>query len=202
MNVDEQAVPSDRATRRGGRRRTLIAVGAFTTIVVGGGLLATVGTAAAATPAQAACTDGPWSVAGASVEGAPAGFDPGDAGRTYVWHDATGWHLRTTDARPGAHHYSGTIAASPDAQFVDVAKVKFDKGDSLWVDGHHVLHYAFTTYRGVDGLNFRVTACQADHSQEHLVFALHKDGTTDQPADIDLGAHRDHPSADPFVATR
>lgn len=201
MNVDEQAVSSDRAARRRGRRRMLIAAGGVTAIVAGGGVLAMAGTAAAATP-TAACADGPWSVARASIEGAPAGFDPGDAGRTYVWHDSAGWHLRTTDAEPGPHHYSGTIAASPDAQFVDVATVKLDPGDSLRVDGRHVLHYSFTTFEGIDGLNFRVTACEADHSRERLAFALHKEGATDQPADVDLGAHRDHPATDPFVATR
>lgn len=32
--------------------------------------------------------------------------------------------------------------------------------------------------------------------------ALPEDGVMDQPADVDLGAHRAHPGADPFVATR
>jgi hypothetical protein len=116
--------------------------------------LTTVGVANA-TPAVAAmstaadmhrCDDGPWKVADASVEGAPAGFEAGEIGRTYVWHDGGGWHPRTTDARPGPHHYSGTIITSPGAKFVDVAKVRLEPGDVLFVHDHQVLHYAFTTF--------------------------------------------------------
>lgn len=59
-----------------------------------------------------------------------------------------------------------TIAASSDAQFDDEAEVRPDPGDSLRVEGHHVLHDAFTTYRGILGLDFRVTACESGHSQE------------------------------------
>lgn len=148
------------------------------------------------------CDDGKWTGAGASVQGRPHGFDAGDLGRTYVWHDATGWHLRTTDATSGPHHYSGTITASPGAHFSDVDKVRLDQGDHLYVDDHNVLHYDFTTYEGIDGVNFRVTACDGDREHETLGFFLQKQGTDDNPVMIDLGHDDHHPSSDPFTVTR
>lgn len=213
--IIDQPLPSPRkrSPRWRGRCRPLI-VGAASTGVAAVAALATAGVAdAAPSPATVAptaastswahpCDDGPWRVAGASVEGSPAGFDAGDVGRTYLWHDGDGWHLRTTDARPGPHHYSGTITTSPGASFVDVGKVKLDPGDVLSVDDQHVLHYAFTTYQGIDGVNFRVSACDGDRNHERLTFALRKEGHDDDPGLVDLGAHRAHPGADPFVAHR
>ena len=165
-------------------------------------MLATTGIADAATPvaAPAACTDGPWQVSGASVEGAPAGFSAGEPGRTYVWHDGAGWHLRTTDVDAAAHHYTGTVTPSPGASIVDVGAVTLEPGDRFTVDPHGVLHYSFTTHRGIDGVNFRVSSCSGGPG-ESLGFALQRNGVA-APADIDLGAHRTHPAADPFTAHR
>jgi hypothetical protein len=148
------------------------------------------------------CDDGSWTGAGTSVQGRPAGFDAGDAGRTYVWHDTRGWHLRTTDATAGPHHYSGTIATSTGAHFSDVDKVHLDPGDQLYVDDHNVLHYSFTTYQGIDGINFRVTACDGDREHETLGFFLQKDTHNDTPANVDLGRDAHHPSSDPFTVSR
>ncbi len=219
MIIYDQPVPPSHAPahRRAGRRRRLL-VGLATTGLAAAAASTMVGVAnaAPATPAASStaamsvlaadgthrCDDGPWKVADASVEGAPAGFDAGDIGRTYVWHDGGGWHLRTTDARPGPHHYSGTITTSPGAKFVDVATVRLEPGDVLFVDDHQVLHYAFTTFDAIDGVNFRVTACDGDRNHEQLTFALHKNDHGDDPNLIDLGVHRTHPGTDPFTAHR
>ncbi|MBA3907143.1 MAG: hypothetical protein H0X35_10745 [Pseudonocardiales bacterium] len=204
----------DRALRRRGRRRMMLVGAAMTGVtaaaaIVGvanaGPAVLTVSDAMASTSSvewAPRCGDGPWRVAGASVEGAPAGFDAGDVGRTYIGHDGAGWHLRTTDARPGPHHYSGTITASPGASFADVDKVRLDPGDVLFVDDRRVLHYAFTTFDGIDGVNFRVSACDGDRTHERLTFALQKNGVRDDPGLIDVGANHTHPVADPFVARR
>jgi hypothetical protein len=162
-------------------------------VAVATGLLTLTGTAAADT---GGCTDGPWQVAGASVEGRPPNLDAGDLGRTYLWHDGDGWHLRTTDIHPDAHQYTGTVVASPGARFVDVHPVRLDPADRLWVDDHQVLHYSFVTHAGIDGIDFRVTGCDAS-----LAFRLRKNGRVG-PDLVDLGAERDHPRSDPFVATR
>lgn len=149
------------------------------------------------------CDDGAWrGPDGIGVEGRPAGLDPGDRGAAYVWHDGDGWHLRTTDATNTAHHYSGTIAVSPGARVVDVRRLRLESNDHVWVDDHQVLHYDFTTYRGTDGFDFRVTAC--DHSREHesLRFSMDYDGHEDDPARIDLGAQKQHPRSATFTVTR
>lgn len=166
--------------------------------------LASAHTGGTGTPATMphVCDDGKWTGAGVSVQGRPAGFDAGDIGHTYVWHDGTGWHLRTTDAADGPHHYSGTITASPGVHFSDVAKVRFEPDDHLYVDDHDVLHYDFTTYEGIDGINFRVSACDGDRAHETLGFFLQKQGTDDNPAAIDLGRDDHHPASDPFTVTR
>jgi hypothetical protein len=183
------------------KRSTVIGLAAAGVVLVATATLAMTGVAAAspATPTAAAC-DGPgWQVAGASVDGAPAGFDAGDAGRTYLWHD-DGWHLRTTDITSAAHLYTGTITASPGATFVDVQKVRLDPADRLWVDDHQILHYAFVTHAAIDGIDFHVAGC-TDPKQQKLTFEVRKNGTGD-PALVDLGHTKDHPAAVPFVATR
>lgn len=219
MIIEDQPVPSPdtHAPGRRGRRRSLL-VGAAATGLAAAAALTTVGVANAAPTAPAAssaaaisavpaaqlhrCDDGPWKVADASVEGAPAGFAAGDIGRTYLWHDGGGWHLRTTDARPGPHHYSGTITTSPGAKFADVDKVRLEPGNVLFVDNHQVLHYAFTTFDAIDGVNFRVTACDGVRNHEQLIFSVQKNSHGDDPALIDLGEHRTHPGTDPFTAHR
>lgn len=194
----QNSSPEPATPRR--RHRRVIGLAAAGAVLACAASLAMTGMAAAAPANPSSACDGPgWRVAGASVDGAPAGFDAGDAGRTYLWHD-DGWHLRTTDANNAAHLYTGTISASPGATFVDVHKIRLDPADHLWVDDHHVLHYSFVTHAGIDGIDFHVAGC-SDPNQQKLTFELRKNGAGD-PALIDLGHNKDHPAADPFTATR
>ncbi|MBV9921993.1 MAG: hypothetical protein JOY78_14225 [Pseudonocardia sp.] len=182
------------------RHRRVIGLAAAGAALAGAASLALTGAAAAAPVTSTAVCDGPgWQVTSASIDGAPAGLDAGDLGRTYLWHDE-GWHLRTTDINNSPHHYTGTISASPGATFLDVHKIRLDPADHLWVDDHQLLHYSFVTHAGIDGIDFRIAGC--DHSeQQKLTFELRKNGAGD-PSLIDLGHSKDHPATDPFVATR
>ena len=149
------------------------------------------------------CDDGRWhGPDGINVEGRPDHFDAGDSGAAYLWHDATGWHLRTTDAAEGAHHYTGTIAASPGASFSDLRPVRNERDDHLWVSGGHLLHYDFTTYRGVDGFDFRITACAGDRQHEALRFTMDYNGREQDTARIKLGDRKQHPPAATFTVAR
>jgi len=92
----------------------LIGLSAITT-----GLLAPATTSAATTsPAGATatttttCTDGRWP---ASVQGVPTLFHAGAAAGDYIWHDATGWHLRVTHRGTGRVVFSGRIVSSAGA---------------------------------------------------------------------------------------
>jgi hypothetical protein len=152
--------------------------------------------------AAPACDDGAWHAAdGVSVEGRPS-FDAGDSGAAYVWHDANGWHVRTTDATRGAHHYTGSISASPGAAFVGVRPVRNERDDHVWVTGDNVLHYDLTTYRGVDGFDFRVTACAHDRDHEALRFSMDYNGREQDTARLKLGEHKQHPDSARFTVWR
>jgi hypothetical protein len=151
------------------------------------------------------CRDGRWvGPDGISIEGRPDSFDAGDAGAVYLWHDGRGWHLRTTDKAPGAHHYSGTVTVSPGARFTAFAPVRNEKDDRVWVTGDNVLHYTLTTYKGIDGLNFRVSAClpAAEVKNEALRFSMDYNGHEDDPARIALGDSKRHPDAATFEVRR
>jgi hypothetical protein len=149
------------------------------------------------------CADGRWiGPDGISLEGRPDRIDAGDRGAVYLWHDASGWHLRTTDSSPGAHHYSGSVAASAGARFTYFAPVRLEKDDHVWVTGDNVLHYSLTTYRGVDGVNFRVSACGFDRSRESLRFSMDYNGHEDDPSRIDLGDSKRHPDSATFTVSR
>src|SRR5262249_21104337 len=71
--------------------------------------------AAPARQASEACDAGRWTGA-VNPEGRPDGFDAGDAGAVYVWHDGDGWHIRATDKRATDHHYPTTIPPSQNSR--------------------------------------------------------------------------------------
>jgi hypothetical protein len=149
------------------------------------------------------CADGRWvGPDGISLEGMPDRFDPGDRGAVYLWHDASGWHLRTTDATPGPHLYTGTIAASAGVRFTYFAPVRLERDDHVWVTGDNVLHYSLKTYRGVDGFNFRVSACGLDRSHETLGFSMDYNGHEDDASRINLGDSKRHPDSATFKVSR
>jgi hypothetical protein len=162
-------------------------------------------TSTAPATASADCRDGLWvGPDGISVQGRPDSFDAGDNGAVYLWHDTDGWHIRTTDKAPGAHHYSGTVTASPGARFTNFAPVRNEKDDHVWITGDNVLHYTLTTYRGIDGLNFRVSAClpAAEVFNEALRFSMDYNGHEDDPGRIALGDSKRHPDAATFEVRR
>ena len=155
---------------------------------------------AIATPAPAmtltgaqVCGDGPWiGPNGIDVNGQPT-FDPGDAGAAYIWHDGSGWHLRTTDVVNSPHHYTGTITVSPDAAVTYLQTVKTDPGDSVWLTNGRVIHYDLTTYSGVDGIDFGVSSCAGSKAHEALEFDLAYNGQNQDVQRIKLGPGRQHP---------
>jgi hypothetical protein len=101
-------------------------------------------------PAAAPCDEGRWP---ATVQGKPGSFVQGGRAGYYVWHDARGWHLRTTTPQRSPHPFTGTIVSSGDIKVVHQYK---DEGrDSVTVNGNR-LTFSFVTYNGVDGIDFKV----------------------------------------------
>jgi hypothetical protein len=149
------------------------------------------------------CDDGDWrGPAGVNVDGRPDNLDAGDRGAVYAWHSADGWRIRTTDVTNTAHHYTGTVALSRDARFTSFAPVRLEHDDRVWVDGNNVLHYDFTTFRGVDGVNFTVSACDGARQHETMLFTMDINGHEDDPSRIDLGDMKQHPPFATFTVTR
>jgi hypothetical protein len=158
--------------------------------------------ATAPAPQPMRCPDGRWiGPAGINVEGQPP-FDAGDSGAAYIWHDGSGWHLRTTDAVNTAHHYTGTIAVSGDASVVTLQPLQLERSDHVWRTNDNVIHYDFTTYTGVDGLNFTVSSCDPNHRNETLHFHLVYNGSTQDPARVKLGPNKQHPPSADFIVQR
>jgi hypothetical protein len=149
------------------------------------------------------CDDGAWrGPDGVNVEGRPDGLDAGDRGEVYLWHGTDGWHLRTTDISDAAHHYTGTVALSAGATFTSFAPVRLEHGDRVWVDGSNTLHYDFTTFNGIDGVNFTVSACDGARQHEVMAFSMDVNGHEDDASRIALGDAGQHPSTATFAVTR
>ena len=166
--------------------------------------------ASAAAPASTApapspprCDDGRWvGPGGINVEGQPNGFDAGDRGAVYLWHSSDGWHIRTTDVANTAHHYTGTVALSAGARFTSFSTVQLERTDRVWVDGDNILHYDFTTYDHIDGVNFTVSACDGAREHEAIHFNMDYNGHEDDPSRIALGDTKQHPASANFAVTR
>src|SRR5215472_10313927 len=144
--------------------------------------------AAAVASSNTECDAGAWRADDISVEGAPDGFDAGDHGATFIWHDGAGWHLRTTDKTDSRHVYSGRIVLST-GSFRNVEGVQLEQDDHYRVDGR-TLYYRFVTYNAIDGLDFRVGDC-APGARQALAFHLRYEGQLDKTRVIvgDQGKH-------------
>jgi hypothetical protein len=148
-----------------------------------------------------ACAAAPW-VGSLDPEGRPTGFDAGDVGAVYIWHDRLGWHLRATDMRPTDHHYTGTVALSPGASFLGLRPVRDERDDRVWVDGSNVLHYDFHTYASIDGVDFLVSCpIEGRGVREQLLFRTEYDGQP-VPDRVRIGAAKAIPRTATFGFVR
>ena len=151
-------------------------------------------TTSAPTPTaqQAACDRGPW---GLRVEGAPKDFSAGDRGGDYLWHDATGFHLRVTHKNDNRIVYTGDIV-SPTPMRID--PVKLEKGDVAQLSAdHRTLTFAFADYGHIDGVDFH-TDCAPNITVTDL-----NAGNNRLPTDrVYLGRYELNPANIPFTVHR
>ncbi len=150
----------------------------------------------AATPAATdgasatACTGGAWP---ATVQGAPA-VHAGSAAGDYLWHDATGWHLRVTHANSLKVGFSGTIRANKP---LTVRGYKLETGDTFTVSADRLsVTYRFANDGGLDGLDF-TTACAT-----RLSVGARMNGALLPVCRIWIGRAGRHPLQNPFVILR
>jgi len=147
---------------------------------------------AAVSPSAAACDRAPWAD---RVQGTPTNFTAGSRGGDYLWHNATGFHLRVTHKNDNRVVYTGEIT-SPTPLRID--PVKLEKGDYVHLSAtHKTITFAFVDYGHIDGVNFH-TDCAAYLTVSHL-----NAGNLRLPADrVYLGAHEVHPAKVPFTLHR
>jgi len=109
--------------------------------------------ATATTVTTPTCDEGRWP---ASVQGVPTNLVAGARGGDYLWHDATGWHLRVTHQGTTAVRFSGTITAN---EPLAVVGVRLERGDTFSLSpDHRTVTYRFINHGRIDGLDIR-TAC-------------------------------------------
>ena len=150
----------------------------------------TAATAPTAT-AAAVCQDGRWP---ASVQGVPTLFHAGAAAGDYIWHDATGWHLRVTHRGTGRVVFSGRIVSSAPMR---AAPVRLEGGDLFALSADRLtLTYRFINHGAVDGVNFQ-TACA-----RRLTFSGSMAGVKLPISRIWIGRANHHPLQNPFSVTR
>ena len=131
----------------------------------------------------------------APVQGTPHDFAAGARGGDYLWHDASGFHLRVTHRGDHRAVYTGVITASAPMR---IDPVKLEKGDVAKLSAdHRTLTFAFADYGRIDGVNFHT-----DCASSLRVDRLHV-GNANLPSDrVYLGAYRTHPKAIPFTVHR
>jgi len=147
--------------------------------------------AADTTTTSAACTEAGWPT---TAQGRPLTFRSGARAGDYVWHDATGWHLRVT--KPGylRRFFTGKIVS--DAELT-VAPYHLESGDTWTLSADKkTLTYRFATRGNIDGLDFHA-ACAS-----RLWVRGSMSGVALPVGRIWIGRAGHHPLQNPFVIRR
>lgn len=137
-----------------------------------------------------ACPGGAWPT---FVQGAPA-FRAGSPAGDYLWHDATGWHLRVTHASTSRVVFSGTIRANKPIH-VTAARLEAEDRFTVSADGLSVT-YRFVNHGGLDGIDF-TTECAT-----RIGVAGRLNGSLLPVRRIWIGHAGRHPLQNPFVIYR
>jgi hypothetical protein len=131
----------------------------------------------------------------AEVQGRPDGFEAGDAGGVYMWHDADGWHLRVTHRQDDKAVFRGQIVTRGTVR--DVHAVRDEAGDKVRTGGKaHVIRFSFANHGQVDGLDFHTTCAPA------LRLELGAGGKHLPASRVFLGHAAVHPDSNPYTIRR
>jgi hypothetical protein len=163
-------------------------------LLLGGVALAVPAVASASSPSStaAACDRAPWEVA---VQGAPKGFGAGSPSGDYLWHDASGFHLRVTHARRDQRVYSGTIRSSAPMR---IEPVRLEGGDTLTLSrDRRTIVFVFANHGFVDGVNFHTDCAKA-----LTMSRLHVGNSNLDRSRVYLGHTKAHPPRVPFTVHR
>ena len=128
------------------------------------------------------------------VRGAPARFEAGLPRGYWVWHDATGWHLRVTHATNQELVFAGTVTAT---RPLTATRVRDERHDVVALSAdHRTAAFRFTNYGAVDGVDL------VAHCAGRVSFSLWVDGHRIATDRIMLGRTQSHPARNPFSVVR
>ena len=112
----------------------------------------------------------------------------------YLWHDASGWHLRVTHPTSSRVVFRGVITSSSPVTF---QRVRDEKHDLVTLSSDkRTLVFRFVNHGGIDGVDF-TDSCAATTK-----FALSRGRHLLGRNHIYIGANSARPSHDPFVISR
>ncbi|HEV8401837.1 MAG TPA: hypothetical protein VGQ31_02245 [Candidatus Limnocylindrales bacterium] len=153
-------------------------------------LAATTGATQAVT-GTTTCDEGRWPV---SVQGQPLAFHAGARAGDYLWHSATGWHLRVTHPGSTRVSFSGSVVSNAP---MTVTGYRLERGDSFTLSADKLtLTYHVADFGHIDGIDFR-TACAT-----RLRIKGSMSGTKLPVGRIWIGRAGHHPLQNPFVILR
>lgn len=175
--------------------RRLLPTGLLGLSLLAAGMLVPASALAASTPTVAAtaatCNDGHWP---ASVQGKPTLLHEGGPAGDYIWHDATGWHLRVTHASSARRVFTGRIVANAP---MTVKAFRTEAGDTIVLSADKMtITYKFNNYGHIDGLDFR-TDCA-----HRVLFSGSVSRVKLPTSHIWIGHRNHHPLENPFVIVR
>ncbi|MHB8459822.1 MAG: hypothetical protein ACYDAK_12145 [Candidatus Limnocylindrales bacterium] len=170
---------------------TIVALAASPAGVAAADPTTTTTTTPTTTVTPTTCTDGVWPK---TVDGRPARFEAGAAAGDYIWHDATGWHVRVTHPGSATVVFTGRVVSSAPLTAVPVL---LEAQDTITVSAdRRTITYRLVDHGGIDGFDF-TTAC-ARQVGFYGAMADHR-----LPVGrIWLGDAGRHPLENPFVVRR
>jgi hypothetical protein len=131
----------------------------------------------------------------ARVQGRPAGFSGGDRAGDYLWHDATGFHLRVTHRGDRKDVFTGAISA--DRPLV-LRPVRLEGRDAVALSAdRRTVFFRFYDYGHVDGVDF-TTDCASRLVLSDLRVDAYRLGS----GRVYLGRTGAHPAGIPVTLTR
>ncbi|MSP62342.1 MAG: hypothetical protein EXR72_18820 [Myxococcales bacterium] len=122
-----------------------------------------------------------------AAAGKPA-FKAGDPEAIWIWHDAAGWHLRTTTARR-THAFRGVVRGQG---FSEVKATRKTLDAKVIVLGDASIRFDFDSFEGIDGFDWKAAGpC--------TTWELRIDGRP-MAERVHVGATGESPSVMPFDA--
>jgi len=126
------------------------------------------------------------------VQARPRGFDAGDKGGVYMWHDDGGWHVRVT-TRDAERVFSGTITTPGE---IAAERVLDERGDRVAVSPDITSFGSVSELRPGGRRRLRDSVCAPPQRER----ARRRTRAADEPRVP--WPQRHHPTSVPFVIER